>query len=183
VALTDHYPVLRMLESYCGVEWRELREGRATSLEGSSLEIEPFATGGDAPLYMGGEADGPGAIGLAVRDAQGGGLLCYAPGVAELDDRLIARLRDCDCALVDGTFWRGDEIVALGLGVRDAAAMGHVPLSGPDGSLETLAGLDARTVLVHINNTNRILLEDSEERATVQASGVEIGYDGMEVEL
>jgi pyrroloquinoline quinone biosynthesis protein B len=61
--------------------------------------------------------------------------------------------------------------------------MGHAPLSGPAGTLERLATLAPRTILVHINNTNPILLEDSEQRATTEASGVEVAYDGMEVEL
>jgi pyrroloquinoline quinone biosynthesis protein B len=180
-ALTDHYPVLAMLQRYCGVEWRALVEGGVTPLEGSSLEVEAFATGGDAPLYMG-DAPGPGAIGLTVRDANGS-VLCYAPAIAQLDRNLVARMRESDCVLADGTFWQRDELVALGLSERDAIAMGHVPLSGPGGTLDTLAELDTRTILVHINNTNPILLEDSPERAAVRASGVDVGYDGLEIEL
>jgi pyrroloquinoline quinone biosynthesis protein B len=62
--------------------------------------------------------------------------------------------------------------------------MGHVPLTGPGGSLEVLAGLERpRTVLVHINNTNPILLEDSPEREEVVRAGVEVAYDGLEVDL
>jgi pyrroloquinoline quinone biosynthesis protein B len=180
-ALTEHYPVLKMLERYCGVEWRALVEGGVTPLEGSSLQVETFATGGDAPLYMG-DAPGPGAIGLTVRDAHGS-VLCYAPAIAELDEAITARLRDSDCGLVDGTFWQRRELPELGLSDRDAIDMGHAPLSGPGGTLETLAELDTRTILVHINNTNPILIEDSPERAAVRASGVEVGYDGLEIEL
>ncbi len=180
-ALSDHYPVLRMLERYCGVEWRALVQEGVTRLEGSSLEVEAFATGGDAPLYMG-DAPGPGAIGLTVRDAHGS-VLCYAPAIAELDEALIGRLRESDCVLADGTFWQRRELVELGLSERDALAMGHAPLTGPNGTLDTLAGLDATTILVHINNTNPILLEDSPERAAVGASGVDVGYDGLEIEL
>ena len=62
--------------------------------------------------------------------------------------------------------------------------MGHVPLSGPDGTLEVFAGLERpRVILVHINNTNPVLLEDSPERDAVLRAGVEVGYDGLEVEL
>ena len=86
--------------------------------------------------------------------------------------------------LVDGTFWRDDELVRLGIADATRARMGHVPLSGPGGTLEALAGLERpRKVLVHINNTNPILLEDSPERAAVVRAGVEVAYDGMEVEL
>jgi pyrroloquinoline quinone biosynthesis protein B len=38
-------------------------------------------------------------------------------------------------------------------------------------------------VLVHINNTNPILLEDSPERNAVVGAGVEVAYDGLEVQL
>jgi pyrroloquinoline quinone biosynthesis protein B len=182
-ALTDHYPVLRMLEHYCGVRWQPLAPGEVTPLEGSSLEVEPFHTGGDAPLYMGG-APGPGSVGLTIRERRpGGGVLCYAPALAELDAALTARLRDSDCLLADGTFWRADELVELGLSGRDAWAMGHAPLSGADGTLATLAGLGPRTILVHINNTNPMLFDVSEEREAAEACGVEVGYDGLEVVL
>jgi pyrroloquinoline quinone biosynthesis protein B len=89
-----------------------------------------------------------------------------------------------DAVLVDGTFWRDDELARLGISDRTAAQMGHVPLSGPGGSLETLASLARpRVVLVHINNTNPVLLEHSPERDAVLRAGVEVGYDGLEVEL
>jgi pyrroloquinoline quinone biosynthesis protein B len=86
--------------------------------------------------------------------------------------------------LVDGTFWRDDELARLGISNRSARDMGHVPLSGPDGTLAVLATLTRpRTALVHINNTNPILLEDSPEREAVTRAGIEVGYDGFEVEL
>jgi pyrroloquinoline quinone biosynthesis protein B len=86
--------------------------------------------------------------------------------------------------LVDGTFWRDDELARLGISDRTAGDMGHVPLSGPNGTLAALARLQRpRRVLVHINNTNPILFEDSPERAEVLRAGVEVAYDGLEVEL
>jgi pyrroloquinoline quinone biosynthesis protein B len=181
-ALTDHYPVLQMLEHYCGVEWRALVPGTVTSLEGVSLELEAFPTGGDPPLYMG-SARGPGSVGLTIREPERGRVLCYAPALEALDDAVSRRARDSDCVLADGTFWHDDELISLGLGTRGARAMGHAPLSGSGGTLSTLAGLGPRTVLIHINNTNPLLLEGSEERATVLANGVEVAYDGMEIEL
>ena len=40
--------------------------------------------------------------------------------------------------------------------------MGHLPIDGPDGSLAQLPSLGVRrTIFVHMNNTNPILLEDS----------------------
>jgi pyrroloquinoline quinone biosynthesis protein B len=181
-ALTENYPLMTMLERYCGVDWRPLEVDGATPLEGSSLTVETFATGGDAPLYMGGEP-GPSAIGLTIRDSEAGGTLVYVPAIEALDETVSARLAEGDCVLADGTFFRHDDLVALGLGERDSWAMGHAPLTGEGGTLEALAALDARTVLVHINNTNPILLEDSPERSAVEEHGLVISYDGMELDV
>jgi pyrroloquinoline quinone biosynthesis protein B len=181
-ALTGAYPLLTMMERYCGIDWRPLDPAGATPLEGSSLSVEIFPTGGDAPLYMGGEP-GPSAIGLTVRDADGGGTLVYVPAIEELGDEVSARLAAGDVVLADGTFFRHDDLVALGLGMRDSWAMGHAPLTGEGGTLDALAALDARVALVHINNTNPMLLEDSPERREVEQRGLVISYDGMEIDV
>jgi pyrroloquinoline quinone biosynthesis protein B len=95
---------------------------------------------------------------------------------------VIGRLAASDVVLVDGTFWRDDDLARLGISNRTAGDMGHVPLTG--GTLAMLSGLERpRKILVHINNTNPILLEDSRERAEVESAGVEVAYDGLEVEL
>jgi pyrroloquinoline quinone biosynthesis protein B len=181
-ALTSEYPLLTMLERYCGVDWRPLEPGAATPLEGSSLTVETFPTGGDAPLYMGGEP-GPSAIGLTVRDSATDGTLVYVPAIEALDETVTARLAEGDTVLADGTFFRHDDLVALGLGQRDSWAMGHAPLTGEGGTLEALAALDATVALVHINNTNPMLLEDSPERAQAEGAGLVISEDGMEFDL
>jgi pyrroloquinoline quinone biosynthesis protein B len=181
--LTADYPLLRMLESYSGVHWSPLEPDYPVVLPDSSLEVEAFETGGDAPRYAQGRALAPASVGLAFRDREGSAALVYAPGLAELDDRIVELLDRADCALVDGTFWRDDELMSLGIGNRTARDMGHVPLGEPDGSLVTLARLRARTVLVHVNNTNPVLLESSPERALLAERGVEVAYDGMEIEL
>ena len=87
-------------------------------------------------------------------------------------------------AFLDGTFWSDNELIEIGRSQRTAREMGHLPLSGEGGTLEQLAGLDiARTVLVHINNTNPVLIEHSPERQAVEARGIEVAVDGMEVEI
>jgi pyrroloquinoline quinone biosynthesis protein B len=181
-ALTEHYPVFRMLESYCGLRWSPLDPGGKVVL-GDSLEVEAFRTGGDPPLYMNGVDNGITSMGLTIRDRETGGTLSYAPALEGIDEAMLERFRSSDYVAVDGTFWTADELPSLGLAERDALAMGHMPLSGPDGSLAVLEALPTRTVLLHINNTNPILLDDSEEHAAVQASGVGIAHDGMEIEL
>ena len=160
--------LLRMLQRFCGVDWHLLEPQRATPLEGSSLVVEPFQVGE--------------ATGFVFRDR--GGVVTYVPGLASLDGGVLARFAASDLVLMDGTFWREDDLARLGISDRSAHDMGHAPLSGPGGTLEALAGLERpRKVLVHINNTNPILLEDSPEREQVVRAGVEVAYDGLEVEL
>jgi pyrroloquinoline quinone biosynthesis protein B len=183
-ALRHAYPVLTILERYCGAEWETLESGRARPLEGSSLAVEPFQAGGDAPRYLDGSDVELQATGLVFRDRASGGVVTYVPGLARLDDGVVTRLATSDLVLVDGTFWCDDELARLGISARSARDMGHVPLSGPDGTLEVLARLERpRKALVHINNTNPILLEDSPERKAVLRAGVEVAYDGLEIEL
>jgi pyrroloquinoline quinone biosynthesis protein B len=182
-ALRAGYPVLPMLERYCGVAWESLEPGRPQPLDGSSLVVEAFTTGGDAPRYLGSDAELE-ASGFVLRDRTTGGVVTYAPGLARPDDNVIARLAASDLVLVDGTFWHDDDLARLGISDRTAQDMGHTPLAGPGGTLELLAGLERpRKVLVHINNTNPILLDDSAERQAVVRAGVEVAYDGLEVEL
>jgi len=183
-ALTEGYPVLPILATYSGVDWHTLEPGAPVAIEGSSLDVESFAAGGDAPRYLAGSGADVEATGLVFRDRATGGVLTYVPGLARLDDDVLARLAASDVVLVDGTFWRDDELARLGISDRTAGQMGHVPLSGPGGTLEALAALERpRSILVHINNTNPVLLERSPERDAVLRAGVEVGYDGLEVEV
>jgi pyrroloquinoline quinone biosynthesis protein B len=169
-ALTE--TLLRMLERFCGVDWQRLEPELARPLDGSSLIVEPVQPGGGQSTVF------------VFRDRATGGVVTYAPGLARLDDGVLTRLGTSDLVLVDGTFWHGDELARLGISARSAHDMGHVPLSGPGGTLEALARLARpRKVLVHINNTNPIVLDDSPERAEVVSAGVEVAYDGLEVEL
>jgi pyrroloquinoline quinone biosynthesis protein B len=179
-ALTTGYPLLNTLQNYCGVEWLPLTLQESTLLA-ADLEIEPFALSTKPPKYMQmetGSAEVWG-IGLTIRDRSTGGVLTYAPGLAAIDAALYHRFAGSDCILVDGTFWTDDELPALGIGTRSARMMGHLSLSG-EGSLQQLATLKTpRKILVHINNTNPILIPDSPERQAVKNQGVEIGYDGL----
>jgi pyrroloquinoline quinone biosynthesis protein B len=93
------------------------------------------------------------------------------------------QLRGADLIFFDGTLFTDDEMIVAGLGEKTGRRMGHAPVSGPGGTLQELADLPARRVLLHINNSNPILLADSPERRQVEAAGFEIAYDGMEVQL
>ena len=145
----------------------------------SGLSVEAFAVAGDPPRFA--TADEPGhTVGLVVRDAAGAAAV-YLPGCGALDDALVARLAGASLVVIDGTFWSEDELVRLGLSERRAAQMGHLPIGGEGGSLARLAGLAATTTVVyaHLNNSNPVLVEDSPERAAVEAAGCVVGEDGM----
>lgn len=89
-----------------------------------------------------------------------------------------------DCLLVDGTMWDDDEMQRRGVGTRTGREMGHLAQNGPGGMLEVLEQLpEQRKVLIHINNTNPILDEDSPERAELARRHVEVAFDGMSIVL
>ncbi|HEX6964935.1 MAG TPA: pyrroloquinoline quinone biosynthesis protein PqqB [Gemmatimonadaceae bacterium] len=154
------------------------RDGRATG-----LVVEPFAVPGDAPRFAQRERPGH-TVGLTIRDGATGGSCAFVPGCGALDDALLDRLARTDVVLFDGTFFTDDEMTGLGLSDRTARAMGHVPISGADGTLTRLAELPCREkVYTHINNTNPMLIDDSPQRAIVEGAGVKVGSDGMRFEV
>jgi pyrroloquinoline quinone biosynthesis protein B len=123
-------------------------------------------------------------VGLLVRDEATGGVCAFVPGCGGLDRTVLDHLAGAELVLFDGTFWTDDELIALGIGQRTARAMDHLPVSGPDGSLERLAALPARhRVYTHINNTNPMLIEDSPQRLEVERHGLVVGADGMRFTL
>ncbi len=151
------------------------------------LTVEMFAVPGkvalwleDETLRIGTETDS--TVGLKI--TAGGRRLMYVPGCAAVTDALREMLRGADAVLFDGTMWTDAEMVDAGLGTKTARRMGHVPLSGDGGSIAALDGLPiGRRVLVHINNTNPVLVGGSRERLAAEAAGWEIGYDGMRITL
>jgi pyrroloquinoline quinone biosynthesis protein B len=75
-------------------------------------------------------------------------------------------------------------MISAGLGDKSGRRMGHMSLSGPEGTIAAFRELDVqRKVLIHLNNSNPVLLDDSPERAQVVAAGWEVAYDGMEIML
>lgn len=101
-----------------------------------------------------------------------------------MNDALAQRLTGAAAVLFDGTLWQDDEMITAGVGKKTGHRMGHLSISGPDGSMAAFEALDVgRKIFVHINNTNPVLIEDSQERRAVEAAGWEVAYDGMEVRL
>jgi pyrroloquinoline quinone biosynthesis protein B len=109
----------------------------------------------------------------------------YAPGLGAIDDQVWESMQRASCVLVDGTFWTDDEMVRLEVSRKRAREIGHLPQSGVGGMLEWFERLPpgTRKILIHINNTNPILDEDSPERAELVRRGVEVAFDGMEIAL
>ena len=138
---------------------------------------------GKVPLYHEdrGAAVAEQAATYAARLEGGGRRVIIAPACAEVTDAVLARIAGADVLFFDGTLFTDDEMVRAGVGQKTGRRMGHVSVSGPDGSLARLAGQTGRRIYIHINNTNPLLLEGSPERALVEAAGFEVAYDGMEV--
>jgi len=150
------------------------------------LTAELFAVPGKIALYL--ESDDPaldteteGNVGVEL--VGGGRRLIYVPGAAAVTASMLDRLSRADVVLFDGTLFDDDEMIATGTGKKTGRRMGHMPVGGPGGTLESLANLKGRRILTHINNTNPILIEDSPERRKLASAGFEIAEDGMEVVL
>ena len=109
--------------------------------------------------------------------------LLFAPSISGHSSEWKEHARSSDLCLIDGTFWTDDELISAGRGSRTAREIGHVPLSGPQGLLEDFGPAACQRILVHINNTNPILDEDSPEFHEVLRKGWQIAYDGMEIHL
>jgi pyrroloquinoline quinone biosynthesis protein B len=156
-----------------------LPDGRSSGLTVTSVPVP-----GKVPLHLEHELepDEEDTIALLIHDSASGGTLAYIPCVARDSPELSSILVSADCLFFDGTFWNEDELIRMGLGQRSAVEMGHWPLNGPYGSLRMLAALNPlRRILIHVNNTNPILDERSAERRFVEAAGIEVAYDGMQV--
>lgn len=120
-------------------------------------------------------------VGVRISDLATGSRLAFVPALARLDSATLAEIAAADCRFVDGTFYTEDELRELRPSAPGATAMGHLPITGPDGSLATLAELPGRTFYIHMNNTNPILVEGSEAEERVRRVGVGIATDGMEI--
>ncbi|WP_445526179.1 pyrroloquinoline quinone biosynthesis protein PqqB [Streptomyces cyslabdanicus] len=175
--------ILRTLERYCPVEWRAMAPGAGLALA-DGLSCRAFDVPSSKRDRFGTGVDQGRVVGYRLTDERSGGTLVYLPGVQSLTPQLRGEIEGCACLLIDGTCWRDDELVRLGLAAKTSREMGHLPIDGPDGSLAQLPSLSVgRTVFVHVNNTNPVLLEDTPERRTVEESGMEVAVDGLEVQV
>ncbi len=184
--LTTGNPLFNILGHYCGVNWHRVPTDagqRFTVIGAENLSFTAVALKSKAPPYSP-HRDNPHEgdnIGMRIEDRQSGGILFYAPGLGEIEPHLKPFLQEADCVMVDGTFWTDDEMIQLGVSKKRARDIGHLPQSGEGGMIEVLKPLKAsRKILIHINNTNPILDEDSDERRQLSAASIEVAYDGLD---
>ena len=185
-AVLDANPIFEVLARDV-VRRETMKLDELATVEGG-LAIRPFAVPGKVPLYLEQAGETPAldesdqTIGLEV--GGGGPKLFYIPGCAAMTPALAARLQGAGAVLFDGTLWTDDEMIRAGLGSKTGLRMGHMSVSGPAGTLAAFRNLQVgQRVLMHINNSNPILLGDSAERTEAEAAGWQIGYDGMEITL
>ena len=123
-------------------------------------------------------------MGLEVIETATGKSFFFIPGCAAMTQPLRRRLAGGALVFFDGTLWRDDEMIRLGVGSKTGRRMGHMSMSGDDGTIAAFRDLGiGRRIFIHINNSNPALLDDSQERRIANAEGWEIAYDGMEVTL
>lgn len=187
--LTTGFPLFNMLKHWNGGIQRHAipLDNSPFTIDGiEGLSFTAIPVNGKAPPYSPHRHDPhPGDnIGILVTDTRSKRTLFYAPGLGQITDSTMQLMTDADCLLVDGTFWREDEMATVGLGNKLAADMGHLPQSGTGGMMDVLRPLTKpRKVLIHINNTNPILEEDSPERQQLRDEGIEVAWDGMDIHL
>jgi pyrroloquinoline quinone biosynthesis protein B len=194
--LNHGLPLAPVLSHYCSVQWHPVSaQAGAAAMDGSQafaipgidgIRFTPLALKSKAPPYSPHrQQPQPGDnSGLLIENTVTGKILFYAPGLGEIEPHVETAMRNAHCMLVDGTLWTDDEMIRMGLSRKTASEMGHLHLSGPGGMIDVLDGIESgRKILIHINNTNPILDENSIERAALVQHGIEVAYDGMEISL
>jgi len=187
--LTSGNPLFNILDHYCGVNWHPVPVDGSTAFEipgAANLRFTAIPLKSKAPPYSPHRYDSHvgDTIGVRVEDTKTGKILFYAPGLGEIEPHLPPLFEEADCIMVDGTFWTNTEMIDLGLMDKTAREIGHISQSGPGGMMEVLSQYQKpRKILIHINNTNPILNEESPQRAQLDAAGIEVSYDGMDIML
>lgn len=187
--LSEGNPLLKVLQHYCGVSRQRIPlDNSWFGMDGlEDLRWQAVSVHADAaPYSRRRSAPVPGdVIGLLIENLTTHRRLFYAPALPSIEAHVWEQMQSADCVLVDGTFWSDDEMARSGAGSKSAAQMGHLPQSGDAGMIAWLDRLPVgtRRVLIHINNTNPILLDDSAERKTLTEHGIEVAYDSMEIVL
>ena len=186
--LSTGFPVFKMLEDYCTINHHPIpSDGSSFTIPGiNDLQFYTRALKSKAPPYSPHRHDPHEGdnVGVIIEQISTGKKVFYSPGLGEIEPHVMAAMQEVDCLMVDGTFWTDDEMPSQKVSQKRAREIGHLPQSGEGGMIEVLSKVEqTRKILIHINNTNPILDEDSEQRKTLDAEGIEVAYDGMEINL
>jgi pyrroloquinoline quinone biosynthesis protein B len=198
--LTEDNSIFRVLARAAGTEWIEMQDGvqfelhadNAWAPDAATLRVQSIAIGHGYPEYVsdGMRAQLPAnesvaAVIFSQRQESGAQKkLLVSASLPGINAAWLEACLECDVVLADGTFWSDGELQRTGRSAKRALEIGHIPLAGPDGLLAQFPkNTRARKILIHINNTNPILDEASEQRRTLLDAGWDIAYDGMEFEL
>jgi pyrroloquinoline quinone biosynthesis protein B len=191
LSMLDGNPIFEALD-------RNIVERRALPLDQSlaaagpegelGITVSAFAVPGKVPLYLENKTDrdlsGAADETVGLELSAGEKSFYYIPGCARLTPQIRDRIRGAGLLFFDGTLWHDDEMIAAGVGSKTGQRMGHVSMSGPQGSIAALGDLGIRRkIFIHINNTNPALLPDSAERAQLAGAGWEVAADGDEIAL
>ncbi|WP_298850075.1 pyrroloquinoline quinone biosynthesis protein PqqB [uncultured Ruegeria sp.] len=167
------------------VDRQDIALGQDFTLQ-KGLQARLFAVPGKVPLFMEGDTVQTDLIGgqtVGVRLTTGDKVAYYIPGCAQVTEALLDQIADADQLFFDGTLWDDNEMIRTGTGIKTGQRMGHISVSGPEGSIAQLQGIRAAKTFIHINNTNPMLQPDGPERAFVENAGWTIACDGQEITI
>ena len=184
--MTTGFPIFNILEHFRGINWHEVQTDQSsyTIPKADNLIFTAVPLKSEAPPYSPHRHNTvPGDnVGYKIEDTETGKNLFYAPGLGVIEDHVYEYLKNADVVLIDGTVWTNDEMSRAGVNNKLASEMGHLDQSSKGGIIDTLTSLEKpRKILIHINNTNPILREDSPERQVLNSHGIEVSYDGMDI--
>jgi pyrroloquinoline quinone biosynthesis protein B len=175
-----------VLAPYAGLSWTALPSDAPATLDGGLLEVQAIRVSGKRPRYAAELRDDGDAwvVALRVRDRRDGKVLVYAPCLAAWPDDLDRALHEADCVFLDGTFWDDEEPRRSGFSQRTATGMGHLPITGTNGTAERLAALPAtRRLYTHLNNSNPLVHPDDDGHRTLAAAGIGVAQEGALIDL
>jgi len=165
------------------VRWVSLHSGTSLPLAANDIECLPITTLGGFPGFV--EPDraaqlNPSEAVFGFFFSHQNRRVAFFPGAAEILPEWLEQMQTCDVVFFDGTFWSYDELIRLQGHGKTARQMGHHPVVE---TLNAMRNLAARKIFIHINNTNPMLDEESDEFRRVCDAGWEVAFDGMDLIL
>ena len=182
--LTEDNSVFQVLRRQADqVRWMDVLPGESFDLSSSEIRCAAVATPGSFPGFVSQDRTQqliPSEAVLGLLLEHQAKRIAVFPGASNITPDVLAQMQTCDLVLFDGTFWSDDELIRLQGHGKTAREMGHQPVAE---TLLALANVSARKIFIHINNTNPMLDEESEEFRRVRDAGWEIAFDGMDLIL